>query len=48
MSVNAAAEFDQYNLEFVAGSVTVRVGEVVLIKNSEPAIHDTVIKWQGT
>jgi len=38
-----AAEIDQVNLEFVPAQVTVRVGDVVLIRNSETAIHNAVV-----
>lgn len=34
-----AAEIDQQNLTFVPARVSVKVGETVLIKNSETAIH---------
>jgi plastocyanin len=37
--VNAVAEIDQKNLTFIPAQVTVKVGETVLIKNSESAIH---------
>ncbi len=42
-----AAEIDQYNLEFVPAQVTVRVGEVVLIKNGETAIHNAVVNGKN-
>jgi len=38
-----AAEIDQVNLEFVPDQVTVRVGDVVLFRNSETAIHNAVV-----
>lgn len=34
-----AAEIDQQKMEFVPARVSVKVGETVLIKNSETAIH---------
>jgi plastocyanin len=37
--VKAAAEIDQKNLTFIPGQVNVKVGDTVLIKNSESAIH---------
>jgi plastocyanin len=33
------AEIDQRNMAFIPGRVSVKVGETVLIKNSETAIH---------
>jgi len=38
-----SAQIDQDNLEFVPAQVTVKVGDVVLIKNSETAIHNAVV-----
>jgi plastocyanin len=45
-----AAEIDQNNLEFIPTKVTIKVGQSVLIKNSESAIHTANIngeKWSG-
>ena len=37
--VKAAAQIDQKNLTFIPGQVSVKVGDTVLIKNSETTIH---------
>lgn len=36
---NHAAEIDQQNLTFIPARVSIKVGETVLIKNSESPIH---------
>jgi len=43
----AAAEIDQDNLTFKPGKVTVKVGEKVLFKNSESAIHTVNIEGKN-
>jgi len=43
----AAAEINQENLEFVPGLVTVRVGDVVVIRNGEAAIHNAVVNGKN-
>ena len=42
-----SAQIDQDNLEFVPAQVTVKVGDVVLIKNSETAIHNAVVSGKN-
>ncbi len=46
-TIQAAAVLDQYNLEFVPATVTVKVGETVLIKNSDPAVHTANINGKN-
>lgn len=42
-AADAAAEIDQDNLTFKPGKATVKVGEKILFKNSETALHTVTI-----
>ncbi len=46
-TIATAAVLDQSNLEFVPATVTVKVGETVLIKNSDPAVHTANINGKN-
>jgi len=42
-----AAEIDEKNLQFIPSRVTIKVGESLLFKNSETAIHDALINGKN-